>query len=169
MNDTLSNSHGFHPALQKLSSDGFAISKNVTCNGRTFKAVASRTRFELTKFGFAETFFIFEEFDSITEHALRRFSTEAFALAKQSKSIPLPCGLCESVVCFPVATARKVADLVAHSIRTEAAPKHWAAAEVPVIVDVTNHRLFYFEKTPFWGAAYHSGFRKEIEKYFGES
>ena len=169
MDDIATENNWFQRALQKLSSDGFVVTQNVTRNHWTFKAVARRTRFELIKCGFAETFFIFEEFDSPTEEAMREFSSDAFAFAKHAKAIPLPCGLGESVVCFPVAAARRVEDLVAHSVRTEEPPKHWAAAEIPVIVDETKQRLCYFEKTPLWGAAYHSGFRTQIERYLGES
>lgn len=165
MNVTATENNSLEKAIQKLSSDGFVVTQNITCNHRTFIAVAHRTRFELTKIGFAETFFIFEEFDSPTEDSIRSFSSDAFEFAKRSKSISLPCGLGESVFCFPVAVARSVEDLVAHSVRTEAPPKHWAAAEIPVIIDKTKHRLYYFEKTPLWGAAYWSGWRSQIERY----
>ena len=169
MNETATDNNWFQKTLKKLLSDGFVVTHNVTCDQRTFKAVARRTRFELTKCGFAETFFIFEEFDSPTEDAIRKFSSDAFGFAKRSKSIPLPCGLGESVFCFPIAAAKSVEDLVAHSVRTEAPPKHWAAAEIPVVVDETKQRLCYFERTPLWGAAYHRGFRTQIERYLGES
>jgi hypothetical protein len=33
---------------------------------------------------------------------------------------------------------------------------------MPVVYDAQRDRLFYFEKTPIWGAAYYRGLRKQI-------
>jgi len=167
MHDTAPDTNWLEKVLQKLSSDGFVVTRNLNYNQRRFEAVAHRPRFELTKSGFAESFFIFEEFDSPTEDTIRKFSSDAFDFAKRSKSIPLPLGLGDSIFCFPVVIARNVEELLAHVVRTEAPPKHWAAAEIAVIVDEAKQRLAYFENTPFWGAAYYRGFRAQIERYLG--
>lgn len=151
--------------LQNLTRDGFAISENVSHSDATIRALARRTRFELTKFGFSETFFVFREFEFITADALRRFSSDAFDLAKQSKTIPLPCGLFESVWCFAVAITDRVDTAATDSVRNDAPTKHWAAAEIPVVFNQPEGRLYYFEKTPLWGAAYYSGFRSQIKRY----
>ena len=151
--------------LQDLSRDGFVVSENVGHADGTMRAVARRTRFELTKFGFSETFFIFREFASIDAAALRKFSADAFALAKRSKAVPLPCGLLECVWCFAVAIAGRVESAVADSVRNDAPTKHWAAAEIPVVLNQAEGRLYYFEKTPLWGAAYYRGFRTKIKRY----
>jgi hypothetical protein len=128
-------------------------------------ALARRTRFELTKFGFSETFFVFRTFETITADALRKFSSDAFDLARQSKTIPLPRGIFESVWCFAVAIAERADSGVTDSVRNDAPTKHWAAAEIPVVFNQTEGRLYYFEKTPLWGAAYYSGFRSQIKRY----
>jgi hypothetical protein len=44
-------------ARNRLLAAGFVILDDVSSNGRTFTTVARRSRFELTKFGFSETFF----------------------------------------------------------------------------------------------------------------
>jgi hypothetical protein len=51
------------------------------------------------------------------------------------------------------------------AVKTHAPPRHWAAAEVPVVYDRGSGKLCFFEKTPMWGAAYYRGFRKEIAKF----
>ena len=129
------------------------------------RAVARRTRFELTKFGFSETFFVFREFESIGTDALRRFSGDAFKLACQSKTISLPCGIFESVWCFAVAITNRVEDAVIADVRNGAPTKHFAAAEIPAVFRRTDGKLYYFEKTPLWGAAYYAGFRSQIQRY----
>jgi hypothetical protein len=57
--------------------------------------------------------------------------------------------------------------MTAQVIKTEEPPTHWSAGELRVAYDAPHHQLYYYEKTPLWGAAYYSGFRKKIQKYLG--
>ena len=154
-------------ARNRLVAAGFVILDDVSSNGRIFKTVARRSRFELTKFGFSETFFVFAEFSTLGAGVMRRFSADAFRCAKQYKKIPLPCGLFEGVWCFAVAITQAVDQATQRSVRNEAPPKHWAAGEIPVVYDQVQRRLHYFERTPLWGAAYYAGFRRQIEEFLG--
>jgi hypothetical protein len=90
-------------ARNRLASAGFVILDDVPFDGWTFSLVARRTRFELTKFGFSESFFLFGEFDRLTTEELRSFSAAAYHCAKEHKTISLPCGLFESVWAYAVA------------------------------------------------------------------
>jgi hypothetical protein len=149
-------------ALQRLTMDGFTIRQQ-----NYFKVVAHRSRFELSKFGNAETYFIFADFDYLDVNLMRRFSTDAYNYAVQTKTSPLPCGFFESVWCFAVAIARNADDATAYAIKTETPPKHWSAGEMRVAYDAPRHQLYYFDQTPLWGAAYYAGFRTQIKKYLG--
>lgn len=162
--NTTTSSEWLQKALRNLTREGFIVSEDVRHDSMV-SALARRTRFEPTKFGFSETFFVFRQFESISAGALRKFSSEAFDLATQSKSIPLPRGLFESVWCFAVAITDHTDDATMDTVRNDAPTKHWAAAEIPVVFDQTEERLYYFEKTPLWGGAYYSGFRTQIERY----
>ncbi|HTU27707.1 MAG TPA: hypothetical protein VMF30_20010, partial [Pirellulales bacterium] len=124
---------------------------------------------ELTKFGFSETFYVFREFETISAAELRSFSASAIAIAKLSKTIPLPCGLFECVSCFAVAVAGQVEAGVAESVRQGMPTKHFAAFEIPVLFNRSNGQLSYLEKTPIWGCAYYSGFRSQIARYLGHA
>jgi hypothetical protein len=161
MNDWLENVRG------RFSSASFVLSEDVHFGEAKFKMIARRSRFELTKFGFSETFFIFAEFDSLNIPTLREFSSKAFQCAKKIRKIGLPCGLFESVWCYAVAIAPVVDDATCNAVGNESPPKHWAAAEIPVIYDSTRKKLCYFEKTPIWGAAYYKAFRATIERFLG--
>lgn len=130
-----------------------------------FKFAVRRTRFELTKFGMSETFFVFSDIAGLNPQAMGAFSSAAFRLAIRSKSVPLPCGLFESVWCYAVAITNNVDPRMSQFIRDAAPQKHWAAAEIPVVFDTTTGQICYFEKTPLWGAAYYAGFRREIQRY----
>jgi hypothetical protein len=154
-------------ARNNLSAASFVILDDVSHDGRSFPIVARRTRFELTKCGFSESFFIFSEFDRLRISDVREFSEDAYLYAKQHKTIPLPCGLFESVWSYAIALAKSADEPVLDSIRSEAPPKHWASAEIPVVYDQSKRKLFYFEKTPLWGSAYYAGFRKQIVRLLG--
>ncbi|MBI3652857.1 MAG: hypothetical protein HY231_17675 [Acidobacteria bacterium] len=149
-------------ALQRLTAEGFALR-----NQHGFKIVAHRSQFEITKFGNVETYFIFADFDYLDVTMMRRFSTDAFNYAMQTRTSSLPCGLFESVWSFAVSIARNVDDATMHAIKTETPPSHWSAGELRVAYDAPRHQLYYFDQTPLWGAAYYAGFRRQIQKYLG--
>lgn len=155
-------------ARNRLVAAGFAILDDVPFNGGTLKNVERRSRFELTKFGFCETFFVFAEFSTLNSNVMRSFSADAFRCAMQHKKIPLPCGLFESVFCFAIAATQAVDEATQQSVRNETPPRHWAAGEIPVVYDQVQGKLYYFERTPLWGAAYYAGFRGQIEQFLGK-
>lgn len=66
-----------------------------------------------------------------------------------------------------MAIARAVDERTLASVRSDAPPKHWASAEIPVVYDQGQGNLSYFEKTPVWGSAYYAGFRTEIQRLLG--
>lgn len=169
MNDSASGKSWAETVSRRLSSDGFSISREVEFSGQRFCLVAHRCQFEITKFGMAETFFVFGDLPTCDRDSVRMFSSVAFQFAKKSRSIPLPCGLFESVYCFPVCMVQGLDESTGESVRHEPPPKHWAAAEVPVVHDRRDSKLYFFEDTPLWGAAYYEGFRKQIRKYLSVS
>jgi len=44
--------------------------------------------------------------------------------------------------------------------------KHWAAMEMPVVVDLSGNQVFYYRKTPVVGAVYYGFLRRYIEEKF---
>jgi len=100
MNESSPAEAWLRTVVQRLSSDGFSVSYNVSFAGSEFVAVAHRSRFELTKLGNSETFFVFGDFQTCDADSVHRFSSLAFKYAKKSKSFPLPRGLFESVYWF---------------------------------------------------------------------
>jgi hypothetical protein len=163
MNDWLST------VQRRLADAGYVIREDVPLGDRTFPLVARRTAFQLTKFGSSESFFIFAEFEQLDKDSLRRFSADAFRCALRDRIIPLPRGWFESVWCYAVAITRAADDATLNSVRNDTPPRHWASGEIPVVYDLTQRKLVYFEKTPIWGAAYYRGFRKTIRRLLEEN
>jgi hypothetical protein len=137
-------------------------------NDRSFVIVARRTRFEMTKFGFCERFFIFEVFESVNERRMVRFCTDAFDCAIRQKKVSLACGFFNFVCCNAVAVTPNADRDTIDAVREDQPPKHWASVEIPVIWNPERGRLAYYEKTPICGAAYWAGFRREIEDVLRE-
>jgi hypothetical protein len=162
-----------NPAPQRLApasaspshSDGYQFLPNPASYTGPFQLAARRSRFQLSKFGNYETFFVFSNLGVPDIGTMTAFSTAAFDYAKRNKKSGLPCGLFEAVACFCVAIVGAAPQDLVYSIRGNTPAKHWSAFEIPVVFDASQGQLHYLEKTPAWGAAYWRGFRKEIEKY----
>jgi len=130
--------------------------------GASFAGAARLKRFQLTKFGMWETFFVFREFDRLDPDTLQRFTHEAKVWAFDNRTVGLPRGLFAGLSVFGVALARSLDGRIARSVRESKPRKHWAAIEMPAVYDAGADRLVYFEGTPAWGAAYYSGLRKQL-------
>jgi hypothetical protein len=128
----------------------------------SFAGAARLKRFQLTKFGLWETFFVFREFSQIDQNSLQRFVREANEWAYENRSTTLPRGLFAGVGVFAIALAESVDERTLQSVRENKPDKHWAAVEMPAVYDARAARLVYFEKTPVWGAAYYRGLRKQL-------
>ena len=150
-------------AAQKLAANAYQPMPPEKYQPQNFKYAMHRSRFEISKFGMAENFFVFAEIPNLTPEVLQQFSTASFKFAKANKSFPLPNGWFVATFCFSVAITMNLNPQLARHIRETAPVKHWGAFELPVIFDLANGGLYYFEKTPLWGAAYYNGFRKEIQ------
>jgi hypothetical protein len=151
----------------RLQMAGFEPLAPQTYQPAGFKFAVRRTRFEFTKFGMAEAFFVFADLPKLTLPMLSNFSAAAFQFAINSKTVPLPCGFFEAVFCFPVAITSGLDPQLAEWIRQTEPPKHFAACEMPVAFDTTANSLAYFERTAIWGAAYFAGCRHEIRTLLG--
>ena len=146
-----------------LSANGFAPLKPEDYQPPGFKYAARRSRFEILKFGVAEYFFTFAEIPNLVPDVLRTYSNAAFQFAQANKTNPLPNGLFGAVFCFAVVITANLHPQLADIVRNTEPTKHWSAFEIPVVFDLSNGGLYYFEKTPMWGAAYYAGFRREIQ------
>ena len=147
----------------KLAANGFQPLPPEVYQPLSYKYAVRRSRFEITKFGMAESFFMFAEIPDLRADVMQSFSATSFGLANQNKVTPLPNGLFACVFCYAVAMTERLDPAVAAHIKTTAPVKHWASNEIPVVFDLASGELCYFEGTPVWGAAYYAGFRREIE------
>ncbi len=128
--------------------------------------VYRKRSFELTKFSIVDRFCVATCIEGeLTTGKLQDFSSSAFKIAMDNKFF-LPRGFGNAVVAFPLVVAEEVPDKVSQFIRHSYAPKHWSSFEYPVIYGLAESRIYHYESTPTWGAAYYRGFRKDVVTLF---
>lgn len=148
---------------QQLAANDYKPLSPEIYQAQNFKFAAHRSRFEVSKFGMAENFFIFAEIPNLTVEVLQQFSTAAVRFAEANKASKLPNGFFVAAFYYPVAITANLNPQFADYIRATAPIKHWGAFEMPVVFDLATGGLYYYEKTPLFGWAYYAGFRREIQ------
>ncbi len=102
--------------------------------------------------------------ETITPELLEAFAGECTSCALDIYK-GLPRGMQNAVVSFAVLAGENITQDAMDYIK-KAPKKHWAAFEMPVIADLKNEKIYYFEKTPMWGAIYYKYFRSYMEENF---
>jgi hypothetical protein len=169
VNESPSADRWLAAATERLSADGFSITQNVSFRGQGPLVVAHRSRFEWSKCGNLETFFVFGDVSPANATGVQQFSSLAFDLAMELKSCPLPRGLFEGVFCYAVCSTDHLDEPTAAALRSDAPTRHWAAMEMPVVRVRGSDALSFFEKTPAWGAFYWKCIRAQVNKYLAMS
>lgn len=154
----------YSKVVKRLQSSSFKISADVRFRDQSFTYVAKKTAFRSERGGFVGTFFVFAELEDLDLTTLRHYSRKGFGYACRRCRIPLPPGFGRCIECYSVALTRGVAGAVAETMRTTEPPRHWAAAEIPVICDLGTRQLCYFEGTPLWRSLYWDDNRETIMK-----
>lgn len=147
---------------QKLGANGFVPMAPELYQPLGFKFATRRSRFELSKFGMHDAVFVFAEIAELDALKMKTFADAVFEFARANKSVALPNGIFMSISCFPVAITSALDPKVSHWVKNSEPTAHYGGFEMPVIYDVTNGWLSYYEKTQLWGAAYTAGFRKQV-------
>lgn len=77
----------------------------------------------------------------------------------------LPRGIQNGISTFNVLVSENVSK-EAIKFATARPKKHFALFEMPIIFDLTNEKIYYYNNTPIWGFMYYKYFRKYIETHF---
>ena len=148
--------------IQHLRVMNFHTDGNITYKKQAFEYIAKRTRFEIEKFGFATTSYLFARFHALDMDELRDFSAISFKYAEKTYGITIPRIIVYSITCFPVAIVDTIDNDTAETIRSNAPPKHFAAFEMPVVYSLASGALYYCAVTPMWGYIYYDLMRHTI-------
>lgn len=72
-------------------------------------------------------------------------------------------GMQVGVASFAVIASRNIAESAVRQVM-ETPPTHFAAFEMPILLDLNTRRLYHMQKTPLWGALIWSDLRKYADQ-----
>jgi hypothetical protein len=125
-------------------------------------AVFHRRKAEFSKLSLVDSFYAVKHQEQVHPNDFVTFSEAVIGMALEHKSWA-PRGFGGIAVGHAVmVTTKPGPDLV--EMATTYVPKHWAATEFPVLVDLGQRKLHHYGGTQLWGAAYYRGFRMAVEK-----
>lgn len=143
-----------------LKKKGYGIQEDIEYGDFKFILVGHLAKFEATKFGHNDYFFTVGKVKEPTLANIRAFSNQSYGYSGQNRSNFLPPGLFGGYWVFPIVLVEQVSESVISAIQNEAAPKHWSSAEFPIVIDTSTKKVYSFQGTSTWGAAYYAGFRQ---------
>ena len=126
-----------------------------------FDVSYKRDRVEASKFSKVSTYcFVKYANEMFDKQKFENFSKSCFDYASKIRQ-GMPVGLGGSLVVYPClivnGVSKELKDYISIYLN-----KHYSAFEFPAILDISDGNLYYYQKTPMWGAFYYNGFRKEI-------
>lgn len=153
----------FKDVYRKLERDSFEFQTGTI--GSFSATVAYKSQFEpalmATQLNFVA---VMGTGPKITGEDFKDFTGKAFDYALQNYK-GLPRGLQSGVAVFAFLVSDDIDDAAKwHALK--APEKHFAAMEMPVILDLSEGNLYYYDKTPVWGMIYYKAIRRFIETYF---
>ncbi len=126
--------------------------------------IFKRSRFEAAKFGTVDVYCCAKYFDSAGAGTIKEFSSKMFNLAMKHRS-GAALGFGAMLVVHSLIVLENIPQQIYDEVK-QYCPKHFAANEFPVVVDLAAGYVYYHEQTPLWGSAYYSGFRRQAFEFF---
>ncbi|KYK20797.1 hypothetical protein AYK24_03675 [Thermoplasmatales archaeon SG8-52-4] len=152
---------------KKLKGRRFEIKHNIPIPPYQIDLLAIKTSFEVSKFSKMTRAIAFTFLENVDIGLVKSYSIASTKYALENRGSILPRGLGGSLLSIPVIVSNGFnIDTILWMEKT-IAEKHWAAFEFPVLISLKDRKIFYCKKTPIWGGAYYSGFRKFIEENLG--
>src|SRR6267143_2580174 len=147
---------------------GFSVNRGVRLDPYLLEIVAVTSAYEASKFGKMTRIVPVTSIDNVTTPDLvKDFSSRAMKYCLDNRDSLLPRGFGGSLLSVPTIVSEGFPEEIKKWIGGNRSPRHWAAFEFPVLVSTVDRQIYYYKKTPLWGAAYYGGFRKFVEEVLG--
>jgi len=156
----MDNSTFLEKIKANLTNKGYTLQTNIKYGDYNFEVVGHLAKIELSKFGKNDYFFVVGEIKETTLDSIRSFSSQAFDYSGQHRVNKLPPGLFGGYWVFPIILVDQIENSVMNAVQQEDPPKHYSSAEFPIVIEKTTKKVYYFQRTPTWGAAFYAGFRQ---------
>jgi hypothetical protein len=142
---------------ERLQNDGFELSQTTIVNMPAL--VATTTEFKASWFATQLNIFIVVGVaDRVEENTINSFSKSAIEFALQHYGGPRR-GMQTGVVCFALLITPSI-DEKAKLWVMQRPRKHFAAFEMPCLLDTSTNNLYFYQQTPIWGFIYYRSFRQ---------
>lgn len=102
--------------------------------------------------------------DRVDVHLIKDYTETCLQYACKNKK-GLPRGFQNGVVSYSILVSESI-DSSAISFVSKRPDKHWAAFEMPIIVDLSKQKLHYYKGNIKWGALYDSFLNEYILRNF---
>lgn len=147
----------------RFSGDGFQLTQKTISELEV--TIATMREFRLSWFATNMHYFgIYCICGEITQSLIERFSIDSFEYAKHNYS-GWPRGFQKGFASLSMLASFNV-DLEAKKWVENRSKKHYAAFELPVIVDLSSSEVIFRRKKPLWGRIYFNTFHNFIERYY---
>ena len=148
-----------------LTDAGFKVSRNVSLSdGNMADLAASRTSFSWKGFVFLSQHIIVRYIDRATQQHMKALFESGFSFGKKANWIPLLRGMQFGYLIVPVILTDN-ADRTLMESAAQRLAKHWALSEFPVVIDLANRHLAYFQGVAAWGTLYLSDLRDIVKAF----
>ena len=155
---------------ERFSRHGFSVKRGVRLDPYLLEIVAFASAYEVSKFGKMTRIVTVTSMDNVaTSDLVKNFSSTAMKFCLDNRDSLLPRGFGGSLLSIPTIVSDGFPEEIKNWMGRNRAPRHWAAFEFPALVSIVDRQVYYYKKTPLWGAAYYGGFRKFVEEVLGFS
>jgi hypothetical protein len=129
--------------LNLLEDEGFRVSEDVRFDGKTFRAVATRSRSRGIG-GTEELILVFASFKRLTVEKLDAFTADAYDYAKGVRKSSPPLGL---LWAYAVALAEEASDKVIDVVREDQPrTQGFGYVSFPVVYDAGSRDVFFYDR-----------------------
>jgi hypothetical protein len=143
----------------------WSFERNELPEGLDVDRMFYRGRVEGTKFGKVDTYaFVKAVPDNIDVNYANTYSRGLFNYAMRIRT-GAPLGFGAMLVVYPMLIVDNISSELYNWIQNYC-PKHFAAAEFPSILNLSSGDIYYYPKTPIWGALYYSDYRNQTLQCF---
>jgi len=147
----------------RFSDDSFQLVQDIISDIEV--TIATMQEFRLSWLASKMHYFgVYGLYEEITQPVIERFSLDSFEYAKHNYT-GLPRGFQKGFASLSMLASLNVS-LEAKNWVEKYSKKHFAAFELPVIVDLSKSEIIYRKKKPLWGRMYYNTFHHFIEKYY---
>ena len=147
----------------KFITEGFTV-ENLKVNNYDF-IVATKKQFKWRSHpNQLNIFVVVGATDKITREVIEEYSKRSMDFALEQNE-GLPTETQSGVVSFALLSSFDI-DTEAKQWIQNRPDKRFVPFEMPIISDLKNNEVYYYEKNPIWGAIYHEFFKDFIKKHF---